>query len=405
MVIETESGAMDKWTFNIFTLEASVLNCNLLWECVFHFFQVLGLPLAVPLYMLWALYILNCCTPLRKCAPGETKHWLVTLQEALEDCGQRVRHSLCKVLILVLSSSVVSSSIEVSMMIVLAAFFVVQCDSNWSKSVAITNESAHKVTWQDMSHLWSRAASNQVTLVMLHSDIVNYAFHYGTILSRVLMDLFIARLTINSHEHGVRVLLLVRVISFAYFLKLWKAPFHFLFNYNRASVFLNAWVGISDGSIESLWKALKQAIPYVTMPQDIYYWTKDSLAAAPAFLWYLASFMADLETSTATAVLNATAIAFEAQVTNITTIIRTHIVMFCILCLWILWISAPRENEKARQLFCGYIFNRKLPGLLSAGNTRYLHFICVTVSGLVYYQSWGLNRARDNQSRTPQSFL
>jgi len=299
---------------------------------------------------------------------------------------------------------------DISMMIVFAAMFVVQCDRKWSNNVPITDGSRYNVTLQDMSHLSSRNASAPVTLVILHIDTVNFAFHYCTVLSRVLMELVIAMYTMNAHEHGVKVLCLVRVVSFAYFLQLWKAPFGFLFTYNRGSVLLKAWVGFSGSSVQSSWNSWKKTFHWLNLPEYIFECT--SALFVKAWEWNLTMFTfmtesppADATVQTSKMPVDMVMTVFMTQVSEITTIIRTNIVMICIMLLLIIWMSAPYENEGARRLFRRYIFNPKLPWLLSASNTRYLHLICVAVSGLVYYESWGLNRSPDKLSHTPLSFL
>ena len=270
----------------------------------------------------------------------------------------------------------------------------------------ITSEPRHMVTSQDMSHLWSRNASAPVTLVILDIDTVNFAFHYYTVLSRVLMDLFITMYTMNAHEHGVKVLCLVRVISFAYFLKLWKAPFHFLFTYNRGAVFLNAWIGFSGCSVTSMWNAVKNSLNFMHLPEYIFESAIGTLEQA--WTWHLnfIEFMTGV-TAEGQSVSPAEVVEniFVTRISELSTIIRTNVVMICIMCLLLLWISAPRENEIARRLFCGHIFHPTLPWLLSDSNTRYLHLICFTVSSLVYYETWGLNQAPDKLPHTPQSFL
>jgi len=410
IAISRENTHVNNWTFFILKIQASLWNCDLLWECIVHFFQILGVPLAVPLYVVWAFISLRYDTPPRPTAPGVTKHHLVTLRDGCVDFCKRVRLGFSQGLILVVRSSVVSSSMDISMMIVLAAMFVVQCDRKWSNNVPITDGSRYNVTLQDMSHLSSRNASAPVTLVILHIDTVNFAFHYCTVLSRVLMELVIAMYTMNAHEHGVKVLCLVRVVSFAYFLQLWKAPFGFLFTYNRGSVLLKAWVGFSGSSVQSLWNSWKKTFHWLNLPEYIFECT--SALFVKAWEWNLTMFTfmtesppADATVQTSKMPVDMVMTVFMTQVSEITTIIRTNIVMICIMLLLIIWMSAPYENEGARRLFRRYIFNPKLPWLLSASNTRYLHLICVAVSGLVYYESWGLNRSPDKLSHTPLSFL
>jgi len=210
----------------------------------------------------------------------------------------------------------------------------------------------------------------------------------------------------NAHEHGVKVLCLVRVISFAYFLKLWKAPFHFLFTYNRGSVFLNAWIGFSGCSVTSMWNALKNSLNFMHLPEYILDSAYGILQQAWTWHWYLVDFIKGVSAEGQSVPPLALAESiFVTRVSELSTIIRTNIVMVCFVCLLLLWISAPHENEVARRLFCGHIFHPTLPWLLSDSNTRYLHLICFTVSSLVYYETWGLNQAPDKLPHTPQSFL
>ena len=406
MRIETKNLCWYNWKFSVFELKASIWNCNVLWECIVHFFEILGVPLVVPLYVVWAFFTLKYDTPVRPTAPGVTQHHLVTLREGCEDFCKRVKLGFCQGLILVVRSSVVSSSMDISMMIVLAAIFVVQCDRKWSSKVPITSELRNNVTSQDMSHLWSRNASAAVTLVTLDIDTVNFAFHYYTVLSRVLMDLVIAMYTMNAHEHGVKVLCLVRVISFAYFLKLWNAPLHFLFTYNRGAVFLQAWIGVSGCSVASIWKSLKNSLNFMHLPEYIFESAIGTLEQAWTwhlnFIEFMTGVTAEGKSASPSEVFDN---IFVTRISEFSTIIRTNIVMICCVCLLLLWISAPRENEVARRLFCGHIFHPKLPWLLSDSNTRYLHLICFTVSSLVYYETWGLNQAPHKLPHTPQSFL
>ena len=350
-------------------------------------------------------------TPTRPVVVGQTKNWMQVFQEGFEDWTRRIRHRICEGINLVLRFSVISSSAEVSMLIVLAAFFVVQCHSQWSMNALITKQSVHTVTWDAMSHLWYRAPSGQVILEILHSDIYTYSFHYGTILLRVGMDFCIMALTLKSQDHGVRWLLLIRIISFAYLLDLWKVPFSFLFTYHRSFITVNAWIRISDCSLEVFWASFQEAIPILAIPQQIYDSSSELLANSWTWFWNMYSSMDqggainDTVPSSMSAIANIAVTVLQHKVTEIAIIIRTNIVMCCIMCLWGFWISAPNKNECARKMLYMYICSFKLPWLLSASNTRYMHVICVAVSLMVHYEIWSLNKAPHVRSHTPRSFF
>ena len=62
ITIDSQDSHAMPWKFNTYQLKAMVLDCSILWECVFNFFQILALPLALPLYAVWGVDVFSGTT-------------------------------------------------------------------------------------------------------------------------------------------------------------------------------------------------------------------------------------------------------------------------------------------------------------------------------------------------------